>query len=163
MTSGRIEFPKLTHFSSAKYNTSAPVGSDFFTRSACMPKPAMNGLPVVSKTTTWRTVKAVREPPLSLSDSPFLPLPGDVRQPSCSLAARWCSPQTTGPVLLVITASLINYFFSGAVMKGHPPGLFLVCCHGNHALVLQQLYKTPARVLLSQKTSLWQNFNQVNE
>ena len=93
-----------------------PVGSGFFSRSVCTPKPA-NGLPVVNKTTTWRTVKAgfLNSPPppslslsLSLSDSPFLPLPGDVRQPSYSLAGRWCTPQTTGPVLLVYTDFLFG-------------------------------------------------------
>ena len=94
MTSGRVEFPTLTHFkcwlffSEVQHIRSDRVSS----RSACMPKPA-SGLPVVSKTTTRRTVKAVF---LNLS---FSLLPGDVRQPSYSVAGRWCSPQTTGPVL----------------------------------------------------------------
>ena len=78
-----------------------------------MPKPA-SGLPAVSKTTTWRTVKAgFLNLSLSLSDSPFLPLPGDVRQPSYSLAGRWCSPQTTGPVLLVNTKGVMHLCVEG--------------------------------------------------
>ena len=107
MTSGRVEFPTLTHFKCWLFFSEVQhIRSDrVSTRSACMPKPA-SGLPVVSKTTTWRTVKAgFLNLSLSLSDSPFLPLPGDVRQPSYSLAGRWCSPQTTGPVLLVIMSS----------------------------------------------------------
>ena len=106
MTSGRIEFPTLTHFKCWLFFSEVQhIRSDrvsFFTRSACMPKPA-SGLPVVSKTTTWRTVKAGF---LNLSFS-LLPLPGDVRQPSYSLAGRWCSPQTTGPVLSSTTSSIL--------------------------------------------------------
>ena len=86
MTSGRIEFPKLTHFSSAKYNTSGRIGflytfSMHAQTSYERATSSQQNYYVANRESRYRYVYLLSLSE-ALSDSPFLPLPGDVRQPT---------------------------------------------------------------------------------
>ena len=97
--------------------------------------------------------------PLSLPDSPFLPLPGDVRQPSYSLAGRWCSPQTTGPVLLVkLLFVLISILFlrSCADARVLTARLLAVCslaCAWTNSWARTLIFQVFSRLLASRQSS----------